>query len=118
MNADGKSDESVVPSNPANEGGTEPPEESAEGRLSANRNTNPSNLARTPSRKQRRSRGLLGVRDAACKSRDLKFTALLHHINEELLTSSFLPSLSKRAFAFERNRLLNSSDSALYDLAA
>jgi group II intron reverse transcriptase/maturase len=32
---------------------------------------------------------LLGVREAACKSRDLKFTALLHHVNEELLTSSF-----------------------------
>ncbi len=89
MNVDGKSDESVLPSNPTNKGGTEPPAESAEGRLSAKRNTNHSNLARTPSRKKRRSRGLLGVRDAACKSRDLKFTALLHHINEELLTSSF-----------------------------
>jgi len=29
------------------------------------------------------------VRESARKSRDLKFTALLHHINEELLTSSF-----------------------------
>ena len=89
MNADGKSDESVVPSNPANKGGTEPPAESVEGRLSAKRNTEPSSLARTPSRKKRRSNGLLGVRDAACKSRDLKFSALLHHVNEELLTSSF-----------------------------
>ncbi len=89
MNVDGKSDESVLPSNPTNKGGTEPPAESAEGRLSANRNTNHSNLARTPSRKKRRSRGLLGVCEAACKSRNLKFTALLHHINEELLTSSF-----------------------------
>ncbi len=89
MNADGNSDESVVPTNPANKGGTETPAESAEGRLSANRNTEPSNLARTSSRKKRRSRGLLGVRDAAFKSRDLKFTALLHHVNEERLTSSF-----------------------------
>lgn len=89
MNANGKSDGSVVPSNPANNGGTEPPAESAEGRVPAKRNTSQSNLARTPSRKKRRSSGLLGVRDAARKSRDLKFTALLHHVNEELLTSSF-----------------------------
>ena len=45
MNADGNSDESVVPTNPANKGGTEPPAESAEGRFSATRNTKPSNLA-------------------------------------------------------------------------
>ena len=86
MNASGKSDGSVVPMNPTNQGGTEPPAESAEERLPAKRNTKPSNLARTPSRKKRRSRGLFGVRDAARKSRDLKFTALLHHVNEELLT--------------------------------
>jgi group II intron reverse transcriptase/maturase len=79
----------MVPSNPANNGEAESPAESAEGRLSANRNTDPSNLARTPSRKKRRSNGLLGVREAARGSRDLKFTALLHHISEELLTSSF-----------------------------
>ncbi len=89
MNADGKSDESVIPSSPTNKGGNEPLAESAEERLSANRNTEPSILARAPNRKKRRSRGLLGVRDAACKSRDLKFTALLHHVNEELLSSSF-----------------------------
>ena len=102
MNAGGKSDGSVLPSNPANKGGTEPPEESAEGRLSANRNTKPSNLARTPSRKKRRSRGLLGVRDAACKSRDLNFTALLHHVNEELLTSSFYELKKKAAVGVDQ----------------
>ena len=84
MDADGQSDGSVVPTNPANKGGTEPPAESAEVRLSAKRNTNQSNLARTPSRKKRRSRGLFGVREAARKSRDLKFTALLHHVQSEL----------------------------------
>jgi RNA-directed DNA polymerase len=89
MNANGKSDESIIPSNPANKGGTEPLAESDEGRLSANRNTEPSNLAQTQSWKKRRSSGLLGVRDAARKSHDLKFTALLQHVNEELLTSSF-----------------------------
>ena len=89
MNADGKSDGSVLPSNTANNGGTEPPAESAEERLPANRNTVKSNLSRTPGRKHRRSSGLHGVREAARQSRDLTFTALLHHVNEELLTSSF-----------------------------
>jgi group II intron reverse transcriptase/maturase len=32
---------------------------------------------------------LAGVREAARKSRDLKFTALLHHVDEDLLTWSF-----------------------------
>ena len=61
----------------------------AEGRLLAVRNAVPSHLARTPSRNQRRSSGLHGVRETARQSRDLKFTALLHHVNIELLTSSF-----------------------------
>jgi len=53
------------------------------------RNAGQSNLDRTPSRNSRRSSGLHGVRETARTSRDLKFTALLHHINVELLTSSF-----------------------------
>lgn len=89
MNADEKSDESVVPTTSANNGATEASAESIEGRLSAARNTVPSNLVRTPSRNKRRSSGLHGVREAARQSRDLKFTALLHHVNIELLTSSF-----------------------------
>ena len=89
MNADGKSDGRVVPLNPANKGGTEPPAESAEERRPAMRNTRQLNLDRTQKPERRRSRGLLGVREAAGKSRELKFTTLLHHINEELLTASF-----------------------------
>ena len=89
MNADENSDESVVPTTSANNDATDASAESIEGRLSAVRNAVPSNLARTPSRNQRRSSGLHGVREAARQSRDLKFTALLHHINIELLTSSF-----------------------------
>ena len=89
MNADGKSDGSVVPSNPANHGGAEPPAESAEGRLPAKRNIEQAASARTLSRKSRESRGLHGVREAARESRDLRFTALLHHIDEDLLVWSF-----------------------------
>ena len=95
MNADGKSDESVVPTTSANKDGAEPSAELNQERLSAVRNTVPSNLARTPSRNKRRSSGLHGVREAArrnahrsTQSRDLKFTALLHHINEELLNKA------------------------------
>jgi RNA-directed DNA polymerase len=96
MNADGKSDGSVVPTNPMNNDAAEASAESAEGRLPAARNTKPSHFDRTPSRKKRRSTGLLGVRMAAQQSRELKFTALLHHVNVELLTLSF-HQLNKRA---------------------
>jgi len=89
MNARGKSDGPVVPMSPANNDGTEPSAELAEGRGSARRNAGQSNLDRTPSRNSRRSSGLHGVRETARTSRDLKFTALLHHVNVELLTSSF-----------------------------
>lgn len=98
MNARGESDGPIVPMNPANRGGTELPTESAEGRGPARRNTDQPNLDRTPSRKKRRSRGLLGVREAARKSRSLRFTALLHHISPELLISSFY-DLKKKAAA-------------------
>lgn len=89
MNADGKSDGFVVPSTQTNNAGAEPAAESAEGRDSAKRNTNENGLYRTPSRNKRRSFGLAGVREAARLNPELKFTALLHHVNEDLLTSAF-----------------------------
>jgi group II intron reverse transcriptase/maturase len=96
MNADGNSDERIVPLNPTNKGDAESSAESAEERRSTKRNTDKSNLDRTPSRIPRRSRGLVGVRATARKSRHLKFTALLHHINEDQLQTSFY-SLKKEA---------------------
>ena len=80
MNADGKSDESIVPSTQANNTDAESVAESAEERGSAKRNTNQHDLSRTPSRNKRRSLGLAGVREAARNNSELKFTALLHHI--------------------------------------
>ena len=65
MNARGKSDGPIVPMSPANNGATEASAESAEGRRPARRNTEQSNLDRTPKPERRRSRGLLGVREAA-----------------------------------------------------
>jgi len=89
MNAGRESDGRVVPTKPANNGETESPAESVEGRRPARRNTVQPNLVRTQTPERRRSSGLHGVREAARKDRSLKFTALLHHISPELLTSSF-----------------------------
>ena len=89
MNANRKSDEPVVPTTPANDGATEAPAESAEERGSAKRNVEQPALHRTPSRIKRKSFGLYGVREAARKDSTLKFTALLHHVNEDSLTEAF-----------------------------
>ncbi len=102
MNATGKSDGRMVPMSPANKDGTEPSTESAEGRGPARRNIDQSNLDRTQSRNRRRSSGLLGVRETARKSRKLKFTALLHHIGVELLTSSFYQLKKKAAVGVDK----------------
>ena len=57
--------------------------------------------------------GLDGVREAARKGRDVRFTALMHHITPDLLTESFMDlkrsaaagvgALSKRAFMLASN---------------
>ncbi len=96
MNAKRKSDESVVLATPANNGAAEAPAESAEERDSAERNAEQAALHRTPSRVKRKSRGLHGVREAARKDGTLKFTALLHHVNEDCLTEAFF-NLKKTA---------------------
>jgi len=89
MNADRKSDESIVPATPANNGAAEAPAESAEERGSAKRNAEQSVSHRTPGRTKCESRGLHGVREAARKDSTLRFTALLHHVHEERLTDAF-----------------------------
>ena len=89
MNADGKSDEFVVPTTPANNDAVEASAELVEERNSAERNTEPSASDRTRGRTKPRSRGLSGVREAARKDRQLRFTALLHHVSEEALFESF-----------------------------
>ena len=98
MNARRKSDEPVVPSKPANNGAAEAPAESAEERGSTKRNAQQALSPRTSSRTKVESRGLLGVREAARKDHKLRFTALLHHVNEAALTDSFF-SLKKQSAA-------------------
>ena len=84
--------------------------ESMEGRSLTEENAEQSPLVRTQSRKvagqspeltpgepsSARSRGLLGVREAARKDKALKFTNLLHHLTPELLRASFF-ELKKQA---------------------
>ena len=65
MNADRKSDGSVVPAKPTNQGAVDASAELVEERDPAKRNVEQNALPRTPSRKESRSRGLLGVREAA-----------------------------------------------------
>jgi group II intron reverse transcriptase/maturase len=97
-----ESDSSIVPEKPANNGGPLLPAESAEGRGLTKENTEQSLLVRTQSRNPDaqafvpRSRGLLGVREAAQKDRKLRFTSLLHHLTPELLRASFF-DLKKHA---------------------
>lgn len=71
------------------------PAESMEGRGLTKENTGPSPLDRTQSRKPR-SRGLLGVREAARRDKKLRFTNLLHLITPERLRVSFF-ELKKQA---------------------
>jgi RNA-directed DNA polymerase len=102
MHVTGKSDSSIVPEKPTNKGSVPLPAESAEGRELTEENIEQSLLARTQSRNSDgtpfvpRSRGLLGVREAAQKDRKLRFTSLLHHITPELLRASFF-DLKKQA---------------------
>lgn len=102
MHDAGESDSSIVPEKPANNGSVPLPAESAEGRELTKENTEQSLLDRTQSRNlgakafMPRSRGLLGVREAARKDRKLRFTSLLHHLTPELLRASFL-DLKKHA---------------------
>ncbi len=102
MHVVGESDGSIVPTNPANKGDAESPAESAEERDPAKRNACQTALRRTPSRDKRRSRGLAGVREAARESSTLKFTALLHHVNEDCLTEAFFDLKRTAAVGVDR----------------
>lgn len=84
---DRKSDEVIVPKKQANRGKILS-EEFVEERTSTKRNTSQEATVRT----QRRvavSSGLYGVRQAAMRSEEVVFTALLHHVTYDLLFECF-----------------------------
>jgi RNA-directed DNA polymerase len=87
MNDSRESYSAIVPTKRSNEGqgGLK---EIAEGRALTEENAEQSNSNRTPSRELGPS-GLERVREAARRDKQLKFTALLHHINIDLLRRSY-----------------------------
>jgi RNA-directed DNA polymerase len=87
MHGHEKSDPSVVAMKSTNEGGC-PPEELAEPREGAEGNTIEHDTRRTPSRESV-SHGLDRVRRTAKERRQERFTALLHHIDTEMLRSAY-----------------------------
>jgi hypothetical protein len=87
MHALEKSDCAVVLVKQPNKEGR-PSAEAVEGRAQTKENIVPSHMHPTQSGK-RVSQGLNGVRKAARKSKEQRFTALLHHLSIELLRESF-----------------------------
>lgn len=87
MDGRGESYGAIVPTKRSNEsqGG---PQEVVEGRVPTKENAEQPNSRRTPSRDSGPS-GLNRVRQAAKGNKQMKFTALLHHINIDLLRGSY-----------------------------
>ena len=88
MYTDRESDGCVVPVKSANNEAHRVSAESMEERRPATRNADHENLDRAQNRKPR-SRGLLGVREAAEADKKLRFNNLLHHVSVEMMRESF-----------------------------
>src|SRR5215510_4737260 len=88
MHAGEESDEVVVPEKRSNNEGL-PSAETVEGRAPPKGNGNQASAVRTPSRGAASSR-LEAVRQTAQLKRDVRFTALLHHITIDLLKQSYI----------------------------
>jgi len=84
----------IVPMNHSNKG-VNSSAESGEGRPLIKENVRQPNTSPTQSG-ERVSQGLAGVRKAARNNKEMKFTALLHHLTVELLRESFY-SLKRKA---------------------
>jgi hypothetical protein len=87
MNGGGESYNGIVPSKRSNEG-QGGPKEMVEGRPLTKENAEAPNPNRTPSREIGPSR-LDRVRQAARQDKEVRFTALLHHVSIDLLRSSY-----------------------------
>ena len=96
MNGGGESYSGILPMKRSNEsqGGRK---EIVEGRRLTKENMEEPNSNRTPSR-EKEPNGLDRVRQAAKEDKELRFTALLHHVNIEQLRRSY-QSLKKQAAA-------------------
>lgn len=95
MHVLGESDSSIVPEKLTNNDSVPLSAEPVEGRGLTKENTAQLLLGRTQ-RRVSRSRGLLGVREAAQRDKTMRFNNLLNHVTPELLTASFF-DLKKQA---------------------
>ena len=91
----GESDSSIVPQKQANKDSVPLSAESVEGRGLTKENVKQLLLDWTL-RQKPRSRGLLGVREAAQRDQQMRFNNLLHHVTPDLLRASFF-ALKKSA---------------------
>jgi len=98
-----KSDCAVVPVNQPNKGG-QPSAEAGEGRAQTKENIVQSHMHPTQSGK-RMSQGLDGVRKVAKERKQERFTALLHHLNVDLLRDSFYALQRKASPGVDRRRV-------------
>ena len=83
MNEHGKSDKPIVPKKSANKGSPAAraaPTESMEGRGLAKRNSVPQNRSRAQYRNHDLQQALDRIREVAVKDKEVKFTALWHHV--------------------------------------
>jgi len=94
MHVTEESHSGIVPMNHSNKDGSASAE-SGEGRPLIKENVRQPNTSPTQSG-GRVSQGLAGVRKAAGNNKEMKFTALLHHLTVELLRGSFY-SLKRKA---------------------
>ncbi len=90
-----ESDSGIVPMNHSNKDDNQSTE-SGEGRPLIKENTHQSSTYPTQSG-ERVSQGLAGVRKAARESKEMKFTALLHHLSVDLLRACFYAMKRKAA---------------------
>jgi RNA-directed DNA polymerase len=90
-----ESDSGIIPMNHSNKDG-QPLAESEEERPLIKENTHDLSTHSTQS-EARVSQGLVGVRKAARKRKEMKFTALLHHLTVDLLRDSFYALKRKAA---------------------
>jgi group II intron reverse transcriptase/maturase len=90
-----ESDSGTVPMNHSNKSG-KPPAEGEEGKPLIKENIHQSSTLSTQS-EARVSQGLAGVRRAARERKEMKFTALLHHVTVALLRDSFYALKRKAA---------------------
>ena len=103
MNEQGKSHRPRVPTKPPNEGGPTA-SEAVEGQGLVKENARQQNTHRTQCRARVHS-ALEGVRQIAKRDKEVKFTALFHHIRIDRLRLAFMETNRKAAMSVRRGEM-------------